>query len=159
MADLFSKSNIKFYLFLGTFVGSYKGIRAFLRDTLKLGDHAIVPILSGFLSGMAIKLLEFPKLKKLLIMAFIMRALDTLVSLLDRKNIIKKIKNFEVYMFGPVIATLVYIYFYEKPVFPPGIDKAFKTIAQPNEKELALGDIYVRQGIRWFPGAVKMYKP
>ncbi|CAI2376580.1 unnamed protein product [Moneuplotes crassus] len=159
LANLLSKSNIKFCLFLGTFVGSYKLILLSLRKIFKNKDHPLFPIISGFLSGFSILLLESSKLKKLILLAFVMRALDTITQLLDKKKIIKKIKYFECYMFGPIIATLVYIYFYEKPVFAPGIDKAFKAIAQPNEKELALGDIYVRQGIRWFPGAAKKIQP
>jgi len=58
-------------------------------------------------------------------------------------------------MFGPAISFLVYTYFYEKPVFPPGIDKAFIATARPTKQELALGEIFVRQGLRWMPGAAK----
>mmetsp|Transcript_29748 Transcript_29748/g.29331 ORF Transcript_29748/g.29331 Transcript_29748/m.29331 type:complete len:105 (-) Transcript_29748:40-354(-) len=96
------------------------------------------------------------KVKKLLIMAFLMRALDSIAQLLDKKNIIKKIKYFECYMFGPVISFLVYVYFYEKPIFPPGIDKAFLATAVPSKQELVQAQhIFLRQGIRWFPGVVK----
>ena len=59
-------------------------------------------------------------------------------------------------MFGPVISFLVYLYFYEKPLFPPGIDKAFKATAQPSIQELTIGEhIFLRQGIRFSPGVAK----
>jgi hypothetical protein len=89
-------------------------------------------------------------------MAFFLRMLDTFVTLLDKRGLIKKIKNFEVYMFGPVLSFLVYAYFYELDVFPPGIDKAFMSTAGPSQVELDLAsEVYIRQGMRWFPGAAK----
>lgn len=89
-------------------------------------------------------------------MALLVRGLDTIVQLLDKRKIFKKIKYFEAYMFGPVIAFLVYLYFYEKHLFPPGIDKAFIATARPTERELTLGsEIFDKQGKIWFPGVAK----
>lgn len=82
--------------------------------------------------------------------------LDTGVTLLDKKEIIKKIKHFEVYMFGPVIGFLVYAFFYERPIFPPGIDKAFVSTSGATPQELVLAShVYLRQGLRWTPGPAK----
>jgi hypothetical protein len=59
-------------------------------------------------------------------------------------------------MFAPVISFLVYLYFYEKLVFPPGIDKAFKATARPTIQELTFGDfVFLRQGLLYSPGVAK----
>mmetsp|Transcript_17479 Transcript_17479/g.19655 ORF Transcript_17479/g.19655 Transcript_17479/m.19655 type:complete len:105 (-) Transcript_17479:52-366(-) len=100
--------------------------------------------------------MDSQRIKKLLIMSFLVRTLDTGVQLLDKKKIFKKIKYFETFMFGPVIAFLLYVYFYEKTVFPPGIDKAFVSTSGATSQELIQAShVYFRQGLRWFPGAAK----
>jgi len=142
-------------MFLGTLVGGYKLILCTLRK-VRGKDDALNPLIAGFIAGFSLVLQGPGKLKKVLIMAFMMRAIDSSVQLLDKKNIIKKIKYFECYMFAPVISFLVYTYFYEKTVFPPGIDKAFLSTSAPSDQELVQANaIFLRQGLRWFPGAAK----
>lgn len=152
---LWSEDTLSFCMFLGSVAGSYKAILCTLRRVFK-SDSGIIPFVAGFVSGLAYTLETSNRRKRLLVMALMVRAIDTIVQLLDKWNIIKKIKNFEVYMFGPVISFLVYLYFYEKNLFPPGIDKAFIATARPTKEELALGEyIYLRQGNMWFPGKAK----
>lgn len=115
-------------------------------------DDGINPLVAGFLSGLSFMLETSAKRKNFLKFYLFLRALDTLISLLARKNIIKKIPYFECYMFGPVIGFLVYAYWYENEVFPPGIDKAFIATSGANKVELGLAKyVYARQGAIWYP--------
>jgi hypothetical protein len=118
-------------------------------------EDGLNAVIAGMVAGLAM-IIDGGRRRKLILMAFLVRAVDCLVTLLDKKGIIKKIKHFEVYLFGPMISFLVYLYFYEKAVFPPGIDRAFKATARPTPQELALGsEVYLRQGNIWFPGVAK----
>lgn len=158
LLSVISPDTFNFSMFLGSLVGGYKAVLAALKK-IRGKDDGLNPAIAGFLAGFSMFFQGPGKLKKFLIMAFVMRALDTGVQLLDRKKIFKKIKYFECYMFGPIIGFLVYVYFYERPVFPPGIDKAFLATAVPSKQELVQAHhIFLRQGIRWFPGAAKKIK-
>lgn len=157
LIDLASRDAIGFCVFLGAFAGSYKAILCTLRRILK-SDSGVAPFLAGLISGLAYTLETSQKRQRLLRMALFIRAIDTTVNLLDKWRYIKKIKNFECYMFGPVISFLVYIYFYEKNLFPPGIDKAFMATANPTPEELAIAEeVYLKQGNMWYPGKAKKF--
>ena len=72
------------------------------------------------------------------------------------RKIIKKIDKFEVYMFCPVIGFLIYIYFYERDVFPKGMEKGFLITFRPTYSEdILTNQVCLRQGYRFFPGAAK----
>ena len=119
---------------------------------LRNKDDGYNPMVAGFLSGLAFMLEASPKRKNFLKFYLFVRALDTLVSLLAKRNVIKKIPYFEVYIFGPVIAFLVYIHGYENKCFPPGIDKAFIAVSGVSQIELDLANkVYDVQGRLWFP--------
>ena len=153
--DLVRKDTRGFCMFLATTAAVFKFTVCTLRR-LRGTDDGLNGFIAGLLAGLSYTLETSKRRKSLLKTVFLCRAIDTFVTFLDRRKIIKKIKNFEVYMFGPVISFLVYLYFYEKALFPPGIDKAFIATARPTENELLTGsDIFVRQGIRWMPGKAR----
>jgi len=138
--------------------GVYKLVLCILRR-LRNKDDGFNSFVGGALAGLCLFLETSKRIKKLFVMAFFIRSVDTVVTLLEKKGLIKKIKHFEVYLFAPMISFLVYAYFYEKEVFPPGIDKAFIATARPTQNELTLGsDVFLRQGHIWFPGVAKKFR-
>lgn len=155
LIGILSKDTLSFSLFVGGLAGIYKFMLCSMRR-LRGRDDGFNAVVAGALAGLSLAFEASGNRKRLLFMYIFVRGLDVLVTLLDKRGYIKKIKNFEAYLFGPVIAFLVYAYFYELDVFPPGIDKAFMATASPTKVELMLAsDVYLRQGYRWFPGVAK----
>lgn len=131
--------------------GIFKFVLCFMRR-LRNKDDGINALVAGFLSGLSFMLETSAKRKNFLKLYLFLRALDTLVTLLANKKIIKKIPYFEVYCFAPVISFLIYAYWYENECFPPGIDKAFISTSGATKIELGLAKhVYARQGAIWFP--------
>lgn len=146
---------MSFCAFLGALSGIYKVVLCTLRR-LRNKDDGINALIAGAIAGLSMHLESSPRRRKFILMTLFCRSLHMLVSLLDKRKIIKKIPYFEVYMFGPLISFLIYAYFYENSVFPPGIDKAFEATAKPTREELILGkQICAKQGAIWYPGVAK----
>mmetsp|Transcript_17854 Transcript_17854/g.20627 ORF Transcript_17854/g.20627 Transcript_17854/m.20627 type:complete len:171 (-) Transcript_17854:35-547(-) len=149
--SLMTKDSLSFCMFLGGISGIYKLVLCLLRR-LRNKDDGVNPAIAGFLSGFAFMMETSSKRKGFLKMYLFCRALDFLVTLLHRRKVIKKIPNFEVYMFGPMIAFLVYAHWYENSCFPPGIDKAFIAVSGATKKELGLAKyVFGKQGDIWYP--------
>lgn len=155
IAGLFSEDTISFCALLGGISGFYKFALCTMRR-IRNKDDGVNALIAGAIAGLSLHFESSPKRRKFILMTLFCRSLDTLVTLLDKRNVIKKIPDFEVYMFGPVISFLIYCYFYENNVFPPGIDKAFEVTAKPTREELILAkEVCGRQGAIWFPGVAK----
>mmetsp|Transcript_41695 Transcript_41695/g.48138 ORF Transcript_41695/g.48138 Transcript_41695/m.48138 type:complete len:118 (+) Transcript_41695:458-811(+) len=113
-----------FCTFLGMFSGVYKLLLCCLRR-LRNKEDGYNSMISGVIAAFMIMFDTSKRRRKFLIMYIFCRALDTLVSVFEKRGYIKKIKYFEAYMFGPLLSFLFYAYMFETECFPPGIDKMF----------------------------------
>uniref|UniRef100_A0A7S3J2J6 Transmembrane protein 135 n=1 Tax=Euplotes harpa TaxID=151035 RepID=A0A7S3J2J6_9SPIT len=149
--DLFSLDCLSFCTFLGAFSGVYKFLLCTLRRW-RGKDDGYNALISGIAAGFSLWLDYSRKRRKFLLMYIFVRALEALVNVLAKRGYIKKIKYFEVYMFGPVLSFLFYAYMFETECFPPGIDKAFLSALRPTEREfLMFRGIWQKQGKYLFP--------
>ena len=149
--SLFAKDTLSFWTFMGSVSGGFKLVLCLLRR-LRGKDDGINPLIAGFICGFSLFFESSSRRKKFMVISLLCRGLDTFISLLDIKGIVKKIPHFEIYLFGPMIGFLMYIQFFENSCFPPGIDKPFKALAGISKGELSMGeDIWKRQGAIWYP--------
>uniref|UniRef100_A0A7S3K917 Uncharacterized protein n=1 Tax=Euplotes crassus TaxID=5936 RepID=A0A7S3K917_EUPCR len=153
--DLFSADCMSFCTFLGALSGLYKFSMCTLRR-IRGKDDELNSLISGALAALSMMLDSSKSRKKFILMYLFCRSLEMLVNVLDKKKLIKKIKYFECYMFGPTLGYLFYAYMYETECFPKGIDKAFLSTSKPTNREFSMfEDIFQRQGKIYFPGAAK----
>lgn len=153
--DLFSSDCMSFCTFLGAFSGIYKFVLCTLRR-LRNKEDGYNALISGAASGLALFFEHSARRRKFILLYLFVRSLEALINVLAKRNKIKKIKYFEVYMFGPVLSFLFYAYMYETECFPPGIDKAFLATSTPTNREFSMfEDIWQRQGKYFFPGVAK----
>jgi hypothetical protein len=146
---------MSFCTFLGAFSGIYKFVLCTLRR-LRNKEDGYNALISGAASGFALLFENSPHRRKFILLYLFVRSLEALVNVLAKRGKIKKIKYFEVYMFGPLLSFLFYCYMYETECFPPGIDKAFLATARPTPNEFTMFEqIYQRQGRYLFPSLAK----
>jgi len=116
------------HLFLGLFSFFYKSILCLLR-TIRNKEDGLNAIVSGFIASFA--LLFERKSKRVLFATFlIFRALDSVMTHVDRNTSFKKVKHAETLLFAISTSFLGYMLVFGVDIFPKGVEKFVLTTVQ-----------------------------
>jgi hypothetical protein len=116
------KSNLdsmRFALFLGFLNSVYKGTLCTMRRICK--DDRINAAIAGFVSSFAI-MIDDKKRRIFFVLVFLSRCIDVVINMLEKRGIIKKINNFEVFAWCSMACFNKYCMSYE----PDCLNKGFR---------------------------------
>ncbi|CDW79410.1 UNKNOWN [Stylonychia lemnae] len=135
------KDPIKFGLFISVMCALYKSLLCFLR---RFSDNdKINASVAGFVSAFAI-LLDAKSRRMMIALIFFARALDALVTMLERRGIIKKYDYFEVLLWNIMITFNQYTVSYEADVMNPTFLKFQHRFSQMTKNDILLCDLWAK---------------